>query len=75
MVLLLIIALLCSFNRKDATNEDERAINLIEEIYVDYQGWFHNYMERTTPKRALSISNKIWTFAITNYSPSSGSFP
>ena len=56
MVLLLIIALLCSFNRKDATNEDERAINLIEEIYVDYQGWFHNYMEKEQLPREPCLS-------------------
>jgi hypothetical protein len=27
---------MCGYNRKDAANEDERAINLTEEISVDY---------------------------------------
>ena len=37
---------MCSYNMKDAAHEDERALDLTEEISVDYQGWFHMYMEK-----------------------------
>jgi hypothetical protein len=47
---------MCSYNRKDAANEDERAINLTEEISVDYQGWFHSYMEKEQLPREPRLS-------------------
>ena len=47
---------MCSYNKKDAANEDEGAIDLTEEISLDYQGWFHNYIEKEQLSREFHLS-------------------